>query len=161
MKKQLVVLAASAGLAASALVAAPAATAAPSDWDIVVDQDAPVVVDSIVIDGVVIERTFQALLRDKDGRKIGMLFGSHRSMEVKDRPGVDVRYRTLVFEFADGQVIAQGVSEYRTLGPYLRPGTKSTIAITGGTGAYLGAKGEVKTVHLGKGLHRQMLHFVD
>jgi hypothetical protein len=161
MKKEIVVLAASAGLAASALVAAPAATAAPSDWDMVVDQDAPVVVDSIVIDGVVIERTFQALLRDKDGRKIGMLFGSHRSMEVKDRPGVDVRYRTLVFEFADGQVIAQGVSKYRTLDPFLRPGTKSTIAITGGTGAYVAVKGEVKTVHLGKGLHRQMLNFVD
>jgi len=53
------------------------------------------------------------------------------------------------------------VSKYRTLGPFLRPGTKSTIAITGGTGAYVGVKGEVKTVHLGKGLHRQMLNFVD
>ena len=56
---------------------------------------------------------------------------------------------------------AEGVSKYRTLGPFLRPGTKSTIAITGGTGAYVGVKGEVKTVHLGKGLHRQMLNFVD
>lgn len=161
MQKHLIVLAASAGLAASALVVAPAAIAAPSDWDIVVDQGAPVIVDSIVIDGVVIERTFQAVLRDEDGRRIGMLFGSHRSMEVKDRPGVDVRYRTLVFEFADGQVIAEGVSKYKTLGPFLRPGTKATIAITGGTGAYVGVKGEVKTVHLGKGLHRQMLNFVD
>lgn len=161
MQKHLIVLAASAGLAASALIAAPAAIAAPSDWDIVVDQGAPVIVDSIVIDGVVIERTFQAVLRDEDGRRIGMLFGSHRSMEVKDRPGVDVRYRTLVFEFADGQVIAEGVSKYKTLGPFLRPGTKATIAITGGTGAYVGVKGEVKTVHLGKGLHRQMLNFVD
>ena len=161
MQKHLIVLAASAGLAASALVAAPAAIAAPSDWDIVVDQGAPVIVDSIVIDGVVIERTFQAVLRDEDGRRIGMLFGSHRSMEVKDRRGVDVRYRTLVFEFADGQVIAEGVSKYKTLGPFLRPGTKATIAITGGTGAYVGVKGEVKTVHLGKGLHRQMLNFVD
>ena len=37
----------------------------------------------------------------------------------------------------------------------------TTIAITGGTGAYVGVKGEVKTVHLGKGEHRQMLKFVD
>ena len=161
MKKQLVVLAASAGLAASALVAAPAAIAAPSDWDIVVDQDAPVVVDSIVIDGVVIERTFQAVLRDKDGRKVGILFGSHRSMEVADRPGVDVRYRTLVFEFADGQVVAEGVSKYKKLDPFLKPGKRTVIAITGGTGAYVGVRGEVKRVHLGRGLHRQMPNFVE
>jgi len=86
---------------------------------------------------------------------------SSTDLDSKDRPGLDIRYRTLVFEFADGQVIAEGVSKYKTLGPFLRPGTQSTIAITGGTGAYVGVKGEVKTVHLGRGLHRQMLNFVD
>lgn len=161
MKKRLVVLAASIALAGSAAVTAPAATAAPGDWDLILKQDPPVLVDSIVIDGVVVERTLEAVLRDDKGRKIGMLYGSHRDLDSKDRPGLDIRYRTLVFEFADGQVIAEGVSKYKTLGPFLRPGTQSTIAITGGTGAYVGVKGEVKTVHLGKGLHRQMLNFVD
>jgi hypothetical protein len=161
MKKQLVVLVASAGLAASALVAAPAATAAPSDWDMVLDQGAPVVVDSIVIDGVVIERIYEAVLRDDKGRKIGMLFGAQRRHGAKDRPGVEVRYRTLVFEFADGQVIAEGVSKYKMDGPYLKPGKRTVIAITGGTGAYVGVRGELKTVYLGDGLHRQMLKFVD
>ena len=161
MKKHVIVLAASAGLAASALIAAPTAVAAPSDWDIVVDQDAPLLVDSVVIDDVLIERTFEAVLRDTNGRKIGMLYGSHRDIDAKDRPGLDVRYRTLVFEFADGQVIAEGVSKYKTAGPFLKPGKRTVIAITGGTGAYVGVKGEVKTVHLGKGLHRQMLNFVD
>ena len=161
MKKRLIVLACAIALAGSAAVTAPAATAAPSDWDLVLTQDAPVLVDSIVIDDVVIERTFEAVLRDSKGRKVGMLYGSHRDIDAKDRPGLDIRYRTLVFEFADGQVIAEGVSEYKTLGPFLKPGTKTTIAITGGTGAYVGVKGEVKTVHLGKGQHRQMLNFVD
>ena len=108
-----------------------------------------------------IERTFEAVLRDDKGRKIGMLYGSHRDIDAKDRPGLDIRYRTLVFEFADGQVIAEGVSKYKTSGPFLKPGKRTTIAITGGTGAYVGVKGEVKTVHVGKGLHRQLLNFVD
>ena len=161
MKKRIIVIAATAGIAASAIVAAPAAIAAPSDWDLVVSQDAPVLVDSIVIDNAIIERTFEAVLRDDTGRKIGMLYGSHRDIDAKDRPGLDIRYRTLVFEFADGQVIAEGVSKYKTSGPFLKPGKRTTIAITGGTGAYVGVKGEVKTVHLGKGEHRQMLKFVD
>ena len=161
MKKRLIVLACAIALAGSAAVTAPAATAAPSDWDLVLTQDAPVLVDSIVIDDVVIERTFEAVLRDSKGRKVGMLYGSHRDIDAKDRPGFDIRYRTLVFEFADGQVIAEGVSKYKTAGPFLKRGTKATIAITGGTGAYVGVKGEVKTVHLGKGQHRHMLNFVD
>ena len=162
MKKRIAVLAATIGLVGSAVVAAPpVAMAAPSDWDLVVSQDAPVLVDSIVIDDVLIERTFEAVLRDDKGRKIGRLYGSHRDIDAKDRPGLDIRYRTLVFEFADGQVIAEGVSKYKTAGPFLKPGTKTILAITGGTGAYVGVKGEVKTVHLGKGEHRQMLKFVD
>ena len=161
MKKRIVVIATTAGIAAYAIVAAPAAIAAPSDWDLVVSQDAPVLVDSIVIDNAIIERTFEAVLRDDKGRKIGMLYGSHRDIDAKDRPGLDIRYRTLVFEFADGQVIAEGVSKYKTSGPFLKPKKRTTIAITGGTGAYVGVKGEVKTVHLGKGEHRQMLKFVD
>lgn len=161
MKKRLVVLAASIALAGSAAVSAPAATAAPGDWDLILKQDPPVLVDSVVIDGVVVERTFEAVLRDHKGRKVGILYGSHRDIDAKDRPGLDIRYRTLVFAFADGQVIAEGVTKYKTGGPFLRPNASATIAITGGTGAYVGVKGEVKTVHLGKGLHRQKLNFVD
>jgi hypothetical protein len=161
MKKRVVVLVAAVGAMVSSTAASPVALAASSDWDLVVLQDAPVLVDSIVIDGVVIERTFEAVLRDDQGRKIGMLYGSHRDIDAVDRPGLDVRYRTIVFEFADGQVIAEGVSKYKSSGPFLKPGKRTTIAITGGTGAYVGVKGELKTVHLGKGAHRQMLKFVD
>ena len=161
MKKRIVVIATTAGIAAYAIVAAPAAIAAPSDWDLVVSQDAPVLVDSIVIDNVLIERTFEAVLRDDKGRKIGMLYGSHRDIDAKDRPGLDIRYRTLVFEFADGQVVAEGVAKYKASGGLLKPGKRSVVAITGGTGAYIGVTGELKTVHTGKGAHRQMLRFVD
>jgi hypothetical protein len=58
-------------------------------------------------------------------------------------------------------VIAEGVSMYKTLGPFLKPGKRTVVAITGGTGAYVAVTGEVKSVHLGKGLYRQMLKFVD
>lgn len=154
------ILAASVTVAASVLVT-PVATAAPSDWDIILTQDAPVLVDSIVIDGVVIERTFEAVVRDRSGRKVGRLFGSHRDIDATVRPGIDVRYRQIIFEFPDGQVIAEGITKYKTSGPFLNPGKRTTIAITGGTGAYAGVKGEMKTVHLGNGEHRQMLNFVD
>lgn len=161
MYRKFLVVGASAALAAPLALAAPAASAAPRQWDLVLMQDAPTIVDSVVIDGNLQERTFEAVLRDGNGRKVGMLYGSHRDFDAKERPGLDVRYRTLVFEFADGQIVAEGVSKYKTDGPFLTPGKRTTIAITGGTGAYIGVTGEVKTVHLGKGVHRQMLDFVD
>lgn len=161
MLRKFLVVGASVALAVPLALAAPAASAAPRQWDLVLMQDAPTIVDSVVIDGNLQERTFEAVLRDGNGRKVGMLYGSHRDFDAKERPGLDVRYRTLVFEFADGQIVAEGVSKYKTDGPFLTPGKRTTIAITGGTGAYIGVTGEVKTVHLGKGVHRQMLDFVD
>lgn len=161
MQKRLLAAAATVAVAAPLAFVAPAASAAPRAWDLVLLQDAPVLVDSVVIDGNLHERTFEAVLRDESGRKVGMLYGSHRDFDAKDRPGLDIRYRTLVFEFPDGQIVAEGVSKYKTNGPFLSPGKRTVIAITGGTGAYIGVTGEVKTVHLGKGEHRQMLDFVN
>lgn len=161
MKHRIIALAVALGLAATAVVSAPAASAAPGDWDMILTQDPPVLVDNIVIDGVLIERTFEAVVRDQSGRKVGRIFGSHRDIDAIERPKLDVRYRTLVFDFPDGQIIAEGISKYPSAGPFIRPGTKTLIAITGGTGAYAGVKGELKTVYLGKGQHRQMLRFVN
>ena len=161
MKKRVVVLAAAIGLAAPGALGAPAATAAPSDWDLVLTQDAPVFGAAIVIDGRVIERSWEAVLRDSAGKKVGMLFGTQRQFDATPGGGVEARYRTLVFEFADGQVVAEGVAKYKASGGLLKPGKRSIIAITGGTGAYIGVTGELKTVHTGKGAHRQMLRFVD
>ena len=161
MKKRFVVLASAVALAVSAVVTAPVATAAPSDWDLVLTQDAPVFGEAIVVDGRVFERSWEAILRDGSGKKVGMLFGTQRNFDATPGGGVEMRYRTLVFEFADGQVIAQGVAKYKASGGLLKPGKRSTIAITGGTGAYVGVTGELKTVHTGKGAHRQMLNFVD
>lgn len=161
MKHRIIALAVALGLAATAVVAAPAASAAKGDWDLIVLQDQPVFANNIVIDGVLIERTFEAVIRNESGRKIGRMYGSHRDIDAIDRPKLDVRYRTLVFEFADGQIITEGITKYAGSGPYIRPGTQTRIAITGGTGAYAGVKGELKTVFLGKGKHRQMFRFVD
>jgi len=55
----------------------------------------------------------------------------------------------------------EGVSKHETVGPFLKPGKRTVLSITGGTGAYVGVRGELKTVYLGDGLHRQMLKFVD
>lgn len=161
MKKHITALAVSAVLAVTAVVAAPAATAAPGDWDLVLTQDAPVFGEAIVVDGRVVERTWEAVLRDGKGKRVGILFGTQRNFDASPGGGLETRYRTLVFEFADGQIVAEGIAAYKSSGGLLKPGKRSTIAITGGTGAYIGARGELKTVHTGKGLHRQMLRFVD
>ena len=161
MKMRIAALVVSAGLAVTALAATPPATAAPSDWDLVFTQDAPVFGEAIVVDGRVVERAWEAVLRDSKGKKVGVLLGTQRNFDADPGGRVEMRYRTLVFEFADGQIVAEGVTAYRVSGGLLKPGKRSIIAITGGTGAYVGARGEVKTVHTGKGLHRQMLRFVD
>ena len=159
--KKVVTAAASLGLAAAGVSAATPAAAAPADWDLILIQDAPVFGEAIVVDGRVIERTWEAVLRNGSGRKVGLLLGTQRNFDARPSSGVEMRYRTLVFEFADGQIVAEGIAAYTSSGGLLKPGKRSTIAITGGTGAYIGASGELKTVHTGKGLHRQMLRFVD
>jgi hypothetical protein len=159
--KKAVITAASLGLAVSGMSAATPVAAAPADWDLILTQDAPVFGKAVVVDGRVIERTWEAVLRNGAGKKVGLLLGTQRNFDARPSGGVEMRYRTLVFEFADGQIVAEGIAAYKASGGLLKPGKRSTIAITGGTGAYIGASGELKTVHKGKGIHRQMLRFVD
>ena len=152
--KALVSLLVAAAMGTALLVSAPAANAAPRTWSMVVEQDGPSLLNSIVIDGRVIEVSWEAVLRDESGRKIGKVYGNQHDMDATPGGKTETRLRTLVFKFADGQIVAEGVAEYSLSGRLLKRGARSVIAIVGGTGAYVGATGEVLSIHLGGGTHR-------
>lgn len=148
-------IAAAATLGAALIVSAPAAQASPGKWSIVLDQDAPTLLNAITVDGRVIVVAWEAVVRDESGRKVGKVYGSQEDMDATPGGRNETRLRTLVFKFADGQIVAEGIAKYSLTGKLLKVGARSTIAIIGGTGAYAGARGELVSVHRGNGEHRQ------
>ncbi len=72
---------------------------------------------------------------------------------------MEVRFRTLIFQLPRGQLVAQGASSY-AIGPDFVPlnvNEPVVIAVTGGTGACIGATGEVRTTRRADGTYRQVI----
>ncbi|MFM8772810.1 MAG: hypothetical protein ACKOFP_03030 [Actinomycetota bacterium] len=159
--RRIAALSVSAALAVSMVVAAQPASAS-GDWDLILKQDAPVIVDQHIVDGVVLTRVFEAVVRDSSGKKVGRLVGQQELFDVKlEGDDIETRLRTLVFDLKRGQIIAEGVSNYPIKGGKFRPGKAFTIAITGGTGAYVGVRGELVSILKSDGTYRQKFRFVD
>jgi hypothetical protein len=99
----------------------------------------------------------------KDGNPFGTLSGIIETHDVvSDGTNLETRLRNLVFELPDGQIIAKGASTYVT-GPDfvpLNPGNQVVIAIIGGTGAYLGASGELVTTRNEDNTYLQVLRLI-
>ena len=96
----------------------------------------------------------------RDGKPAGNLRGTLVINDVTpDSSGAEVRLRTLVFALPKGQIVAIGTSDYAlplvANVPVLR--RASTTAIVGGTGAYSGARGQVKSIRNTDGTYRQIL----
>jgi hypothetical protein len=100
----------------------------------------------------------------KNGQAFGTLSGRITTHDVVDNDAnFEVRVRQLIFELPGGQVIAMGTSTYPT-GPDFVPlevGDSVTIAITGGTGDYFGANGELVTTRRADGTYRQVLRLAQ
>lgn len=152
-------------LAAGAVIPlAPMAVAAPSVTTIVLTQAAPVLVhdegDAQSASGDI---TYFESKLTKAGKAFGTLSGLIQTHDVvSDGTNLETRLRTLVFELPKGQIVATGASTYVT-GPDFVPlnaGNRVVIAITGGTGAYLGASGELRTTRNADGTYRQVLRLV-
>lgn len=159
--RRIAALAISAALAASMVVAAQPASAS-GDWDLILKQDAPVIVDQHIVDGVVLTRVFEAVVRDSSGKKVGRLVGQQELFDVKvEGDDIETRLRTLIFDLKGGQIIAEGVSNYPIKGGKFQLGKAFTIAITGGTGAYVGVRGELVSILKSDGTYRQKFRFVD
>ena len=153
-------------LAAGAVIPlAPMAVAAPSVTTIVLTQSVPVIVHDEGSDAQSArgDVTFFESKLTKAGKSFGTLSGLVEAHDVvADGANLETRLRTLVFELPKGQIVATGASTYVT-GPDfvpLKAGNRVVIAITGGTGAYLGASGELVTTRNADGTYRQVLRLI-
>ena len=153
-------------LAAGAVIPlAPMAVAAPSVTTIVLTQSVPVLVHDEGSDAQSArgDVTFFESKLTKAGKSFGTLSGVIEAHDVvADGANLETRLRTLVFELPKGQIVATGASTYVT-GPDfvpLKAGNRVVIAITGGTGAYLGASGELVTTRNADGTYRQVLRLI-
>ncbi|HIG65727.1 MAG TPA: hypothetical protein EYQ43_09305 [Methyloprofundus sp.] len=100
---------------------------------------------------------FTAPLTTLENELVGELAGFLTILDTDNSQQVDeTRFRNLAFMLKDGQIIANGAGEYTsslTEMPVERP---SIIAIIGGTGKYMGARGEVETRKNADGTYRHI-----
>jgi hypothetical protein len=86
---------------------------------------------------------FAAQLSKPSGQAFGLLTGSISSVAPVPGNPEEARLRTLIFRLPGGQIVAMGNSVYPSGAHEINPNTAINIAIIGGTGKYLGARGEV------------------
>lgn len=151
-----------------AAVAGPAA-AAPSSAMLAEKKTQRIVLDQGIPDLKVIESSqgasnivlFIADLTTKSGAAAGKLTGSITTI-AGSRNGVagSARHRELIFDLPKGQLVALGNSLYPEGATEMDQNKPVTIAIVGGTGRYLGARGEVKTNRNADGTYRHVLTLV-
>lgn len=102
-----------------------------------------------------IESIFGAKLTTTKGKNAGYLTGSIVTDDILDigDPG-EYRHRNLTFTLPGGQILAKGNSFYPLDQVQLEFDESAVIAVIGGTGKYLGARGEVKTIRKANGTYR-------
>ena len=107
--------------------------------------------------GVATVSVHDAVLRSSKGKPVGT-FHVVITM-VQESAGVDIekRMRNVVFNLGDGQIVASGMGLYPKTEQYLVVSVPHRIAIVGGTGKYLGARGEVTTTRSTNGTYRHVL----
>lgn len=125
---------------------------------IVLDQGVPglKVVESA--DGASNIVLFVADLTTNSGTSAGKLTGSITTIAGSGN-GVagSARQRELVFDLPKGQLVAIGNSLYPEGATEMDQNKPVTIAIVGGTGRYMGARGEVRTNRNADGTYRHVL----
>ena len=136
----------------------------PEPMTIVLNQQAPVLVHDEGSDAQSArgDVTYFESKLTKDGKPFGTLIGIIETHGVSDGTNLETRFRKLVFELPDGQIVASGASTY-VIGPDFVPlnaGKQVVIAITGGTGSYIGASGELKTTRNEDNTYLQVLRLI-
>lgn len=129
---------------------AAAATSAEATTTLVVTQQAPTLVDiDLTSDGKTVGDllAFTAPIA-AEGGSTGNLIGNLATIDLADPATGDVveeRLGNLVFDFADGTIVVAGGTEYPASEREMQAGQPQTRAVTGGTGEYIGSRGEVTT----------------
>ena len=104
---------------------------------------------------------FGAKLSDQSGKAVGFVEGSITTVDVLAGSTEDVlRKRSLTFMLPAGEIQAEGSSYYPMNAKEIAANHVTRIAIVGGTGKYVGASGQVATVHRGDGTYTQILELV-
>jgi hypothetical protein len=103
------------------------------------------------------ETIFGAKLSTNKGRAFGYLTGSIVSTEIAQTEATgEVRHRNLTYTLPGGQILAKGNSFYPANEEQLTFNESAVIAVIGGTGKYLGARGEVATTRKADGTYRHV-----
>ena len=88
---------------------------------------------------------FAAPLTKPSGEAFGVLTGNISTVAPVAGNPAEARLRKLIFTLPGGQIIAEGNSLYPRGEVEISPNTTIVIAVIGGTGAYIGAQGQVAT----------------
>ena len=128
---------------------------------IVLAQAAPTLttVDSPVTGNIGGQTEFIALLTRR-GEPFGTVFGTVANVATAPqgrRTTLEERLYTAVFDLPSGQISVMGASFYDPSQRELTTGRPATRAIVGGTGKYLGARGEVTTTRRADGTYSQTI----
>jgi len=107
-------------------------------------------------------RFVEADLTTVSGEDAGVLAGSILTVDIVegDLGEFEARSRSLTFDTPDGQIEVAGLSYYPIGERKLAQGQPVIVAITGGTGKYIGVSGEVQTTHLTDGTFEHVFTFV-
>jgi len=88
---------------------------------------------------------FAAGLTKPSGEAFGLLTGSISTVAPVPGNPEEARLRNLIFRLPAGQIVAAGNSVYPLGEVEINPNKEVVIAVIGGTGGYIGARGEVIT----------------
>ena len=101
---------------------------------------------------------FSAPLTNAKGAPFGEVVGGLNTFDITlEQLKSETRYRELTFILPGGQIVANGTSEYVGADTELQANAPVTIAVIGGTGKYIGARGEVTTRRNSDGTYRHIL----
>jgi hypothetical protein len=107
--------------------------------------------------GVATVSVHDAVLRSSKGKPVGTFHVVITTVNESAGVEIEKRMRDVVFYLGDGQIVASGMGLYPKTDPYLVVKVPHRIAIVGGTGKYLGARGEVTTTRSTNGTYRHVL----
>lgn len=146
-----------------AVTATSPAVAASDTTTIILIQDSPVIVQlsTEAVGETGHSFAFQADLSNRAGKHAGVVAGVVLTVDTAlDGVRDESRHRNLTFRLKGGQLIAQGLSFYPAATSELAAKRPVVIAIVGGTGKYIGARGEVETTRRSNGTYRHVITLV-
>ena len=106
---------------------------------------------------------FEAAFRTKEGNK-GVIEGFITTVDAASLEGGEVHHRLvdIVIDFgATDTLVVGGRSRYRSQAFELTADDPQTRAVVGGTGRFMGARGQITTIRMATGKYSHLIELVD